>query len=195
VGIGVLVSGSGTILQAMLDAGLPVSVVMADRECAALDRAQAAGIEARLVARKSFGPAFDRDAYTTEVVEALRIAEVPLVAIAGFGTVMPTAPAAFPDRILNTHPSLLPAFKGWHPVREALEMGVKVTGCTVHIVTEETDAGPILAQEPVRVLPDDTEETLHERIKEVERWLYPQTIKEFLADRHRSGGAASPRRD
>ena len=84
-----------------------------------------------------------------------------------------------PGQILNTHPALLPAFKGWHAVRAALEYGVKVTGCTVHIVTEEMDAGPILAQEPVRVLDGDTEETLHERIKEVERWLFPETIKAF----------------
>jgi phosphoribosylglycinamide formyltransferase-1 len=82
--------------------------------------------------------------------------------------------------MLNTHPSLLPAFKGWHPVRDALAYGVKVTGCTVHIVTEEMDVGPILAQEAVTIRPDDTEETLHERIKEVERRLYPATIKSFV---------------
>ena len=77
---------------------------------------------------------------------------------------------------MNTHPALLPAFKGWHAVRDALAAGVKVTGCTVHLVTEEVDSGPILAQEAVPVLDDDTEETLHERIKEVERRLYPDVI-------------------
>jgi phosphoribosylglycinamide formyltransferase-1 len=82
-------------------------------------------------------------------------------------------------RILNTHPALLPAFKGWHAVRDALAAGVKITGCTVHVATLETDEGPILAQEAVEVLADDTEGTLHERIKTVERRLYPRTIREF----------------
>jgi phosphoribosylglycinamide formyltransferase-1 len=82
--------------------------------------------------------------------------------------------------VLNTHPALLPAFKGWHAVRDALGAGVKLTGTTVHIATEEVDAGPILAQEAVKVEPDDTEETLHERIKQVERRLYPETIRIFL---------------
>ena len=180
MGIGVLASGSGTILQSLLAEGIEISVVIADRPCVALERAEQAGIPAELVERKSFGPSFDREAYSDEVVAALRHADVELVASAGFGTVIPKAATDMPGRILNTHPALLPAFKGWHAVREALEYGVKVTGCTVHIVTEEMDAGPILAQEPVRVLDGDTEETLHERIKEVERWLYPKTIKEFL---------------
>ena len=180
MGIGVLVSGSGTILQSLLEHGLDVDVVIADRPCAAIERAEQAGLRAELVQRKSFGPSFDREAYSDEVVAVLRDAGVDLAAIAGFGTIIPKAASDMPGRILNTHPALLPAFKGWHAVREALEFGVKVTGCTVHIVTEEVDAGPILAQEPVRVLDVDTEETLHERIKEVERWLYPKTIKEYL---------------
>lgn len=180
MGIAVLVSGSGTILQALLAEDVAVDVVVADRPCAALERAAKAGVRAELVERRSFGPSFDRDAYSDEVVALLRDAGVELAAIAGFGTVIPKAAQDLPGRILNTHPSLLPAFKGWHAVREALDYGVKVTGCTVHVVTEDVDAGPILAQEPVRVLPDDNEESLHERIKEVERWLYPKTIKEFL---------------
>ena len=85
-------------------------------------------------------------------------------------------------RALNTHPALLPAFKGWHAVRDALAAGVKVTGCTVHLVTEEVDSGPILAQEAVPVLDDDTEETLHERIKQVERRLYPGVIERLVAE-------------
>ena len=101
--------------------------------------------------------------------------------MAGFGTVHGAhAFDAFPGRILNTHPALLPAFKGWHAVRDALEHGVKVTGCTVHVATLEVDHGPILAQEAVNVLPDDTEATLHERIKQVERRLYVQTIIDIL---------------
>ena len=88
---------------------------------------------------------------------------------------------AFPGRVLNTHPSLLPSFRGAHPVEEALAAGVKVTGCTIHIAVPDVDAGPILAQEAVPVLADDTTDTLHERIKDVERRLYPQTIKELIA--------------
>jgi phosphoribosylglycinamide formyltransferase-1 len=83
---------------------------------------------------------------------------------------------------VNTHPALLPAFKGWHAVEEALAAGVKVTGCTVHLATLEVDDGPILAQEAVPVLPDDTVETLHERIKEVERHLYPAVLHELIED-------------
>jgi phosphoribosylglycinamide formyltransferase 1 len=103
--------------------------------------------------------------------------------MAGFGTVF-AAPVfeAFPGRILNTHPALLPSFKGWHAVRAALEAGVKVTGCTVHVATLEVDDGPILAQEAVPVLPDDDETSLHERIKDVERRLYPATIRAVLTD-------------
>ena len=178
--IGVLASGGGTILEAILEAGIPVQVVVADRPCRALEVADRAGVATELVERTDFSPAFDRDGYSQAVVEVLRKYDVSLAVIAGFGTVIPGAAAAFPGRMVNTHPSLLPSFKGWHPVRDALEFGVKVTGCTVHIVTEEMDAGPILAQEAVPVLPGDTVETLHERIKVVERRLYPATIKELI---------------
>ncbi len=109
--------------------------------------------------------------------------QVDLVAMAGFGTVMTEAVhRAFPGRILNTHPALLPAFPGWHGVRDALAAGVPETGCTVHLATLEMDAGPILAQEVVPVLPGDTEETLHERIKVVERALYPATVAWALGE-------------
>jgi phosphoribosylglycinamide formyltransferase-1 len=109
--------------------------------------------------------------------------------MAGFGTVL-GAPIhnAYPGRLLNTHPALLPAFKGWHAVPDALAAGVEETGCTVHVATLEVDDGPILAKEPVKVLPGDTVETLHERIKEVERRLYPETLKKFLADLQPEGG-------
>ena len=177
-----LASGSGTILEAILDSGLDVGVVVVDRPCRAMEVAAGAGVEAELVQRPTFGPDFDRLEYTHRVTEALERREVELVAMAGFGTILEKPLFdAYAGRILNTHPALLPAFPGWHAVEEALEAGVKVTGCTVHLATVEVDAGPILAQDAVPVLPSDTVETLHERIKEVERRLYPATIHEFLA--------------
>lgn len=133
--------------------------------------------------RTSFGAAFDRDAYTAEVTQVLVDAGIDLVVMAGYGTVFGRAiHDTFPHRVLNTHPALLPSFKGWHAVDAALDYGVKVTGCTVHVATLEMDAGPILAQEAVPVLADDTVDSLHERIKQVERRLYPDTIRAVLAD-------------
>lgn len=179
--LAVLASGSGTILQALLEAGLPVAVVLADRPCPALGRAEAAGIPTELVARESFGADFDRDAYTGAVVAALRAHRIDLVAMAGFGTILGrSVHDAYPGAVVNTHPSLLPAFKGWHAVDDALARGVKVTGCTVHLATLEVDEGPILAQEAVPVLADDTVATLHERIKDVERRLYPRVLRELM---------------
>jgi phosphoribosylglycinamide formyltransferase-1 len=181
VRLGVLASGSGTILEALLEAALPVRAVIVDRPCRAIEVAESANVAAELVARESYSADFDRVGYTLRVVDALKRHEIEVVAMAGFGTVL-AAPIhdAFPGRILNTHPALLPAFKGWHAVDEALTAGVKVTGCTVHLATLEVDEGPILAQEAVPVLPGDTKESLHERIKAVERRLYPATISEFL---------------
>lgn len=180
--LGVLASGTGTILGAILDAGLPVAVMVADRPCPAVDLAASAGVPAEVVARTSFGSSFDRVAYSREVVGALERHGVEVVAMAGFGTVL-AAPIfeRYAGRVLNTHPALLPAFKGWHAVRDALAYGVKVTGCTVHVATEAVDDGPILAQEAVRVEDGDTEASLHERIKAVERRLYPATIRTFLS--------------
>jgi len=182
VKLGVLASGTGTILEALIDAGLDITTVIADRPCRALNVARDAGIDAELVERTDFGPSFDRLAYTHRVIDALAARGVDSVAIAGFGTVLDKPfVEAYAGRVLNTHPSLLPAFRGWHAVEEALAAGVKITGCTVHVVVDEVDAGPIVAQEAVPVLPDDTKESLHERIKSVERRLYPATIKEFFA--------------
>ncbi len=181
--IAVLASGSGTLLDAILAEGIPVALVVTDRPSKAQGVAEAHGVPAVLVERSSFGAGFDRDAYTSEVVAVLRSHDIELIVMAGYGTVFGEAiHAAFPDRILNTHPALLPSFMGWHAGREALAYGVKVTGCTIHVATLEVDAGPILAQEAVAVLPGDDEETLHERIKAVERRLYPQTIRAVLAD-------------
>ena len=181
--IAVLASGSGTLLEAILDDGISVSLVVVDRPSKAQGVAEAHEVEAVLVERASFGTDFDRDTYTAQVVDVLQSHDIELIVMAGFGTIFSEAiHEAFPDRILNTHPALLPSFKGWHGVRDALEYGVKVTGCTVHVATLEVDAGPILAQEAVPVLPDDDEASLHERIKAVERRLYPHTIRAVLAD-------------
>ncbi len=185
VRVAVLVSGTGSILEAMLADAVPVALVVADRPCRGLEMAARAGVEARLVDRGAFGgfgPRFDRTSYTEELVRVLEEHHVDVVAMAGFGTVL-AQPAhdAYPGRILNTHPALLPAFPGWHAVEEALAAGVAVTGCTVHVATLETDAGPVLAQEEVPVRPGDSVHSLHERIKAVERVLYPRTVKAFVA--------------
>jgi phosphoribosylglycinamide formyltransferase-1 len=182
VRVGVLASGSGTILEAILAEGIEVAAVVADRKCRALDVARDAGVESVLVERTDFSKTFDRDAYCAQIVDACRHLDLDVLVSAGFGTVVPGVATAFAGRMINTHPALLPAFKGWHAVRDALDAGVEVTGCTVHVVTEEMDEGPILAQEAVPVLPGDTEATLHERIKEVERRLLPATIRRFMEE-------------
>jgi phosphoribosylglycinamide formyltransferase-1 len=181
VRLAVLVSGTGSILEALLDAGIPVALVAADRPCRGLERATDAGIEAVLVERDRWDATFDRDAYSATLATVLQDHGIELVAMAGFGTVL-TEPMqdAYGGRLINTHPALLPSFKGWHAVRDALDYGVKVTGCTVHVAALDVDTGPILAQEAVPVLPDDTEASLHERIKEVERRLYPATLRRII---------------
>ena len=157
-----------------------MTTVLADRPCAGLRLAEDRGASAELVDRKVYGgfdPGFDREGFTATVAATLVAHQVDLVAMAGFGTVMTQAVhTAFPNRIVNTHPALLPLFPGWHAVRAALAARVTETGCTVHLATLEMDAGPILAQQAVPVLPGDTEESLHERIKVVERVLYPATV-------------------
>jgi phosphoribosylglycinamide formyltransferase 1 len=181
--VGVLASGTGTILRALIDADLPIAAVIVDRSCRAAEIAEQSGIAVELVQRESFGPDFDRLAYTERVVDALKRHEIDLVAMSGFMTVLEhPIHDAYDGLITNTHPSLLPAFKGAHAVADTLSAGVKVTGCTVHLATLEVDDGPILAQEAVPVLPDDTAESLHERIKEVERRLYPQVVRQLLED-------------
>ena len=179
--LAVLVSGTGSILNAMVAAGLPVALVVSDRPCPAIALAADHDVEAVVVYRDSFGDDFDRDAYTVRLTELLADRGVSLVAMAGFGTILgQPVYDRFAGRILNTHPALLPAFPGWHAVRDALAHGVTVTGCTVHLATLEVDAGPILAQGTVDVRPDDDEASLHERIKAVERRLYVDTIRSVL---------------
>ncbi len=178
----VLVSGSGTLLQALVDAvaagELPVDIVAvgADRASAyGLERARLAGIETFV---RPLRKGDDRAVWDRELTEAVATYAPDLVVSAGFMKIVGQAfLARFRDRMINTHPALLPAFPGAHGVRDALEYGVKVTGCTVFVVDEGVDTGRIIAQEPVPVLPDDDETTLHERIKIVERRLLVDTVK------------------
>jgi len=173
--IGVLASGGGSNLEAILAAGLPVAVVVVDRPCRATELADEAGVPAELVEWNG-----DRLDFTHRVVDALDRHGVELVAMAGFMRILDKPIFdAFPGRVLNTHPSLLPSFRGAHAVADALEAGVKVTGCTIHVAVPEVDSGPILAQEAVPVFDDATVDTLHERIKTVEHRLYSDTIKRF----------------
>ncbi len=168
----------------MLERGdIPIAVVLVDRPCGATGIADEFGVRTELVERTSFGSDFDRFAYTKAVVAALHEHDVELVVMAGFGTILDQPiHDAYPQRILNTHPALLPAFKGWHAVRDALAAGVRVTGCTVHFASLEVDDGPILAQEAVPVFDDDTESSLHERIKAIERRLYPDVVASVVRD-------------
>jgi phosphoribosylglycinamide formyltransferase-1 len=169
----------------MLEAGVDVALVASDRPCRGLEVAADAGVEALLVDRERFGgftQAFDREAYSVALAEALSAERIDLVAMAGFGTIVTGSfHRVFPGRVLNTHPSLLPEFKGWHAVKATLAAGVSESGCTVHVATEALDDGPILAQRRVPVYPDDTEEALHERIKSVERTLYPDVVARVMA--------------
>ena len=179
--VAVLASGSGTILQAIVDAGVPIALVVVDRPCGVTDVAADAGLTAEMLERTDFGASFDRVGYTQALTDVLIDHDIDLVVMAGFGTILEQPIYdRYAGRVLNTHPALLPSFPGWHGVRDALDYGVKVTGCTVHIATLEVDAGPILAQEAVRVLDGDTEATLHERIKVVERRLYIDTIRSII---------------
>ncbi len=185
---GVLISGSGTNLQAILDriaAGTldcRVGVVIANRGTAAgLERARRAGVPTRVLDHRAFAT---REAYDAAVADALRAAGVELVVLAGFDRLVTRVLlGAFPGRVMNIHPALLPAFKGLHAQRQALAHGVRIAGATVHFVDEETDHGPIILQGAVVVAPDDTEETLARRILEVEHELYPAAIQLFAEGR------------
>ena len=174
----VLASGSGSTLQALLDAADPSFEVVAvgSDKCGAtaLERARAAGVETFTVAPRDFA---DRPAWDAALAAAVAAREPDLVVLAGFMRIL-GAPVvdAFAGRLVNTHPALLPAFPGAHGVRDALAHGVKVTGCTVHLVDAGVDTGPILDQVAVRVLDDDDEASLHERIKACERELLVDVV-------------------
>ena len=177
----VLASGAGTLLQALLDSeiGRLIVAVGSDQpEAPALARARAADVPTFVVPM-----AEDREAWNRNVVEHLQAHETALVVTAGFMRVL-GGPVieAFENRIINSHPALLPSFPGAHAVRDAIESGVKVTGCTIHIIDEGVDTGPIIAQCPVAVRDGDTVESLHKRIKEHERTLLVDVLGRIVRE-------------
>jgi phosphoribosylglycinamide formyltransferase-1 len=181
--VGVLVSGRGSNLAALLEdaarPGVPyeIALVVSNRPTApALERARAAGVMALAVDRAAFG---DRAEQQRQMLRTLRAQRVELMVTAGFDQILiPDVVAAFPKRILNIHPSLLPAFAGTlHAQEAALAHGVKISGCTVHLVTADVDSGPIVLQAAVPVQDDDTVESLSARILEQEHRLLPQAVR------------------
>jgi len=184
--IGVLISGRGSNLQSMIDAiaagrlNATIAVVVSNRSAAAgLQRARAAGIEATCLRPEDYA---SRDDYDRAIVRVLNDRDVGVVCLAGFmRRVGAPLLEAFPNRILNIHPSLLPAFPGLDAQRQALEHGVRVSGATVHLVASELDSGPIVLQAAVPVLDTDTVETLSARILIEEHRLYPEAIQIVLA--------------
>ena len=175
----VLASGTGSLLASLLDAAVAdyparVIAVGVDRDCRAVEIATAASLPTFTV-RLADHP--DRDAWDAALTKAVAAHAPDLIVSAGFMKILgPRFLTQFCGRTLNTHPTLLPAFPGAHGVADALAYGVKVTGCTVHLVDAGTDTGPILAQQPIPVLDDDDEETLHERIKVTERRLLVDVV-------------------
>lgn len=181
----VLVSGVGSLMGALVDATrdpqYPAEIVAvgADRPCEGLEKAAAAGIETFLV---NFADYDNRDTWDADLATTISHYRPDLVISAGFMRIAGRhVLGAFGGRFINTHPALLPAFKGAHAVEDALAYGVKYTGSSIHLVDEGVDTGPLLAQEPVRVLPDDTVATLHDRIKIVERRLLCEVIADIAA--------------
>ncbi len=181
----VLASGSGTLLQAVLDAtssgALDATVVAVGSDVAdapALDRGRRAGTATFVVRPADFA---DRPAWNEALAREIERHAPDWVVSAGFMRILgPRVVDAFDGRIVNTHPALLPAFAGAHGVRDALAYGVKVSGCTVHLVDHGVDTGPILAQQAVEVLPGDDEASLHERIKQVERTMLVDTLAHLI---------------
>jgi phosphoribosylglycinamide formyltransferase-1 len=186
IALGVLASGSGTNLQAIIDAiatgtlDARVAVVVSNvPEAPVIARAQAAGLETVVVDHRGFA---DRETFDARVVEVLRGRGVELVVLAGFMRLLSAVLlSAYPMRVVNIHPALLPAFPGVHAQRQALDYGVRVTGCTVHLVDAGTDTGPILAQAVVPVRDDDDEEALRQRILAREHALLP-VVLQWLAE-------------
>ncbi len=174
----VLASGSGSNFAALIRGGTEKpSLLITDRPCGAEEIAEAAGIKVMRVDHIGH-----REQITDRILEAAE--GVGLLVLAGFMRILaPSAPAAFPDRIVNIHPSLLPAFPGKDAVAQALSAGVKVSGVTVHLVDELVDHGPIIAQRAVPVEQNDTVDSLHRRIQTEEHDLYPQVVNALVANR------------
>ena len=191
--LAILASGSGTNLQAIIDAvedgrvPAEIRVVICNRANAkALERAERHQLATELVDHKAFP---SREAFDEHVVGILRDRGVELVCLAGFDRLLsPVFIRAFPERILNIHPALLPSFPGLHAQRQALEYGVRIAGCTVHIVDEQTDHGPIIIQAAVPVYSDDTVESVSERILAEEHRIYPEAVCLFAEGRIRIEG-------
>lgn len=188
--VGVLVSGRGSNLQAIIDAvqagWLPVqvAVVVSDTPGAyALERARAAGIPTMVIERKQYA---ERSAFEQAIHDALQAYQVELITLAGFMRILSGQfTGRYPQRIINIHPALLPAFPGLHAQAQALAYGVKVAGCTVHFVDEGMDTGPIILQAAVPVQEGDTEETLGARILAEEHRIYPQALQLLAENRIR----------
>lgn len=185
--IGVLLSGSGTNLQAIIDeiaAGLPVEIVhvLSSRPDAyGIERAKAAGIPVTVFDRSCYE---DREAADGRIAAIMAEAGAEYLVMAGYmRMVTPVVLNAFPDRVLNLHPALLPSFKGAHAIQDAWDAGVKVTGVTVHLANEEYDKGPIVAQEAVAVREDDDRDSLEARIHEVEHRIYPRVLRAIAEGR------------
>src|ERR671925_872934 len=193
VSIGVLISGSGTNLQSIIDAveakklDAKIQLVLSNKADAyGLVRAQKHGIPTEVLDHKSFS---NREAYDQTVVDLLRGRGVELVVLAGFMRLLsPVFVKAYSNRIMNIHPALLPAFPGLHVQKKALEHGVRFSGCTVHFVNESCDEGPIIIQAVVPVFPDDTEESLSARILKQEHRIYPRAIQLYSEGRLRIEG-------
>ena len=191
--LGVLVSGRGSNLEAILGAitagrlqGEAVLVVSNRADARALDIARAHGAATAVIDHRRYA---ERRAFDAEVVEALRSAGVELVALAGFDRLLtPVLIEAFPERIYNVHPALLPAFKGLHAQRQALEYGARITGATVHLVDQHMDHGPIVLQAAVPIAPDDSEATLAARILAVEHAIFPAALQLCVEGRVRVVG-------
>ena len=191
--LGVLISGRGSNLQAILDAidegrlDAYVGIVISNKDDApGLERAAKAGAATAVLSHKAYG---SREAFDEAALARLSEHDVEVVCLAGFMRILsPVLVRAFPNRILNIHPSLLPSFIGLHAQKQAVAHGVKVSGCTVHLVDEELDHGPILLQRTVPVLEDDTEETLSARILEQEHNLYPEAVRLVLDGKVRVQG-------
>lgn len=193
VPIGVLISGSGTNLQSMIDAieakelDAKIQLVLSNRADAyGLVRAKKHGIPIEVLDHKRFS---NREDFDQAVVDILRAREVELVVLAGFMRLLsPVFVRAYSNRIMNIHPALLPAFPGLHVQKKAVEHGVRFSGCTVHFVNEECDEGPIIIQAVVPVFPQDTEDSLASRILEQEHRIYPRAIQLYSEGRLRIEG-------